>query len=256
MGSDYGDTWTGQVGFAIQVPNDQSGATVFTPDLLSVDDDVAATWTVHLNAMKYGQGTLPVLPFQVNNRVYNADCGVNSTAGWTAVIQMGANQATERVYVDYPARGCSFEVQTQMFRLSVQGLKGGTATQPILSGYMVRCSRNQPSLGATLTVLSQQGGNTLPTLEPVPPRAVGYRLYTDAVVPVMGVRQASNVGNIIATDRPAVTQGFPSTTADYMADNRAPGYFPIHPQVSFLLLDPVAAIGQALVYVQFLLDLG
>jgi len=169
---------------------------------------------------------------------------------------MGANQATERVYVDYPARGCTFEVQTQMFRLAVQGFKGNVTAQPILSGYMVRNGRGQPSLGATLTVLSQSGGNLLSTYEPIPPRAVGYRFYSDAGTAVMGVQQCTNIGGVIALDRPVATHGFPDASADYMADNRASGYFPIHPQATFLLLNPSATIGGALVYVQFILDLG
>lgn len=265
--TNYGQGWQGQTGFSLQV-TDSWGPAQF-PDLLSVDADEASSWTVHLNSMRYGAGTL-LAPANRIRTLWEADAQVqdeftavpnlpapSGAMGYVATIQYGANGAGETVYVDYPARGVSFGLHASTIRLGIRG-PGGVGLLPLMSGFLVR---DQPVTRAgrspTCTVLF--GGQALPQRLSVPPRARGYRLYTDiqnlqtAAGNIMTVQQFGTSG-FTSQDRPTGAEFPVVSEMDFAAASRAPAYFPLLANTAYLGFSATTVLPS--VYVEFQLDLG
>jgi len=259
--------FNGRWGFSVQAPvgfGQFPGGATFA-DLLSLQVDVARVWTVHLSTMRYTI-TDPAAP--ALDPGSSPDNQVDPL--WTVNLVYGANDASERVSVDYPARGATFQVHASNLHLSVARSIGANVTvgqPPLFTGWISDDPRTvaalvAPTLTRNFLVLGTGGIQTI--FIPVPERASAYRIREfDGNIVVNPLNLGTTIGQ--SRDRVSALPMFidygPTTAAsigvagDLMADNRA-AYFPLVPETQYLWVRVGASLISTNLKIQFLLDLG
>ena len=250
---------TGQWGFSYQTftqaSTPSSTSTGLVPDLLSFSVPAYLTrhWTVTLCAFRYS-GNGPLGGLTVFGNAQPADNQTNTLPDVKAYLQWGSFGATERAIIDYPARGCTFQVQASNLRLGLQwsGFFSASAAPPLLAGFVSPFSRSSlPNVNPAFTApgLPQVAGPGVRNYA-VPDRACGYR-FMPALQPVAGSLASSQIdgaGNLIMID------GTTNLTIDPLSGMHD-GFIPLHPRTQLVQVTNTSA-GPLTVYLQFLLDLG
>jgi hypothetical protein len=223
---------------------------------LCVNVENPCSWVLHLNALRYQNGALPIGAAQPADNQTQSLAGSNSPGqGWKLKLFFGTSDAAETVLVDYYARGCTMQVHGSMIRMQVQGtINAGNSglPPPILSGFIAPCARVAsvvPTPTFTTAIFTVGAGNTV--FVPIPDRAVGYRIIDpDLAITTRNVRQADAGGVGIQLD----FTGAGSSPATQEQGNAA-GYYPLNPSAQFVTVFNSDAVN-IVFSLQFLLDLG
>jgi len=244
-------TRTGRWSFSVQSRLDATP--FFAEDLLSMQmaNVMALPWTVNLNAFQYSGGLL------ASGASVPTSNQTNSAQRVTVRVYWGVDGSTEEALIDYPARGCTFQLQASMLRLSLfhQGIVGATA--PKLSGFLSPNPRViVPIAGPTFTAVVTLAA-LAQTNVPIPVRAVAYRWF------IVNTVVAANdlVLEQLAVDAGAVVLCQRDFSApfvggdDQLQGNRA-GYIPINSIAQFIRLTNGNLTLSRSFGIQFLLDLG
>ena len=251
----------GQWGFAF-VPPTGSGVGL-SPDLLSfqVPPYLTRSWTITLGAFRFGElgpgGGLLLGNAQPSDNQTTSDGFMRVNLNW------GSFAMTERAIVDYPARGCSFQIQASIMRLQVSwGVLATNQAPPHLAGFISPTARGVTALNGAPTFTTSFSPSVAPAGSsrriPVPDRAVAYRfvLATGAVASTIQLYQQNGNGASIQYDGtfPTVTSPALASPDDLMGN--AAGYIPLNPSSQFVLVTNTDGLTPLLIALQFLLDLG
>jgi len=251
----------GQTGFKGPAPS------LFGQQVLSVvmpAQDESVPWIITLCAQQYASGSLPVTPLlPPSNTVQTGfNLGTASPAGQPpesfaasgggfalggpyVKVYWGLGNATEYAYVDYPFGGCTIQVTGSIVRVELPPNRVivASASVPQYGGFVVPAiagrQMGRPNTLTTATQFLNFSGGTATFA--VPPRARGYRLYTDSVLGLVtrgiSVFQQSWQGfaQTIVVDDDSATPGF---QGDIVGSFASPGV-QLHAQdTSFQDLDP------------------
>lgn len=269
----------GKWGFSLPWDQTQSGQTLLMNTMPSW---MARTWTLHMNQMRYQSGLL--LGTSVTNG--SAD---QQTAQQRAQIflSFGVGDSTERVQVDYPWAGGTFQFHAATFRVNVNNLNLSLSYNalrvPIVGAFVVPTESGRASSDycGTPTFTTQQitaaaGAPGAVVLVDMPARAVSYRIIpmdvNDAIAgvnaPVITAKQLAGGGvaistmNLVAIDSGLATAG--GLAGDNLYDQQTGTFwvsrtrqaFPITQGASVLAFQNTNAVTAANFFVQFQLDLG
>jgi hypothetical protein len=260
--------FNGRWGFSVQAPvgfaSLNLGVGISFADLLSLQVDVARVWTVHLSTMRYTV-TDPAAPAldpgsSLDNQV---------DPFWQVNLVYGANDASERVSVDYPPRGATFQIHASNLHLSVARstlVNAPFGQPPLFTGWISDDPRTVGALvSPTLTrAFGFLGTGAVQTVFiPIPERACAYRVReSDGNVTPLAANLGTTIGQSVnGTSLPTFIDYGPTTAVsvgvggDLMPDNRA-AYFPILATSQYLWVRVGAALVSTNLRFQFLLDLG
>ena len=229
--------------------------------LLSADLPAYASrsWTVTLLAWQYSSGVLAtageLAGTPPENQTFSGATSVNP--GLKVAVQWGVDGSMENALVDYPARGCTFQLTGGGIRIGLTGVQTPNASPtPIVGGFLTPTPRTSlgPICNPTYTIpvqLAPVGGNLL---IPIPRRAVAYQAFTaePTLTASFALDQVNSQDVIISRDGvfpfAVGTPPIPYETAsDYIR------LLPSAQYVSIFNLDSLAA---RVIGIRFLLDLA
>lgn len=237
----------GQWGFTFQTRNNTN---IQSGDLLSVSvaAHLARTWTINLSAFRFSGGTI------VAGQPPDNQTDVSGLV--QARIQWGVDAANELALVDYPARGCSFQVHAAVIRLQlVSQLTMGNTAEPLLAGNVAPTQARGTNRHPTFTTVRNNQPASTPIDYPIPARAMGYRIMPavrNGAADVVDLFQVDGNGAVVTSDGNLDFLGFFLGSAGLLA----PNYYPLHPQAQFVRVTTEANPVSSVFAISYQLDLG
>jgi hypothetical protein len=237
-------------GFSVPVTATTTGQVQFT-DLIAVNVDDPQSWVLQLNALRYQNGTLPIGATQPTDNQVQSLAGSNPPA-WKAIISLGVGDGSERVTVDYYARGCTMPLHAAIIRIALSGTINASNSglpPPILSGmvspgHRVLTGAPNPTFTTAFFTINASAS----VLVPIPARAIAYRIFNPGTAVSAQSAQTDAGGVVIQFDR----NGVPPASQE---QGNATGSYPLNPSAQFVQITNLDAGTQSYA-LQFLLDMG
>jgi hypothetical protein len=245
----------GQWGFSFLGRNDISSA--YRQEMMAIQLPAAAgrPLTVNLNATRYAGGPLSLGAAQPADNQTSARSVRNYVE-----LQWGFAGANEQAVVDYPMRGCTFQLHASVLRMTLfANPVAANRSVPRFSGFVSPWPRvtSPDSVSPTFSTQVTNVASGATTLYPIPARATAYRWFT--YLPIVDVASVvltqMDQSGALPTSTDALLPGVLANGSEYQMGNTA-GYFTIKCDSQFVQVANNAPVNSALVGLQFLLDLG
>lgn len=251
---------TGQWGFAVQLKGNTTQQQTFA-DVISVSSPgpTSQAWTVTLAAFRYNIALPPGATLGNTQPADNETwTGGSSSLGVQVSLLWGTANGSERAIVDYPARGCTFQVQASYLRMGI--LVGGAtgAVPPALAGFVspeprvITCIAAPTNTSNGSPLIAASGSRRYP----IPDRAVAYRwsvISTQAAAFNLVFTQQDGDG--AQTQLDFVGNGLSSAGTATPQQGRGADYIMLHPRSQFVSVFNADVLPTGVI-LSFLLDLG